>query len=167
VTDEAFVRLVAEDVKNRVTDQQAAYLRLPENRARWRQALQALLVNLNEQLMGLTERERSETDRLQQLGPDAVALLAELQTEMEMRRRKVERFRFYVETRGDEAERLLTIDDDGADGRTVEFFRRAIIVHRDLRRTDNDGDPDWDEYDEALWATLEGRWEFDNLAEPA
>lgn len=162
LNDDAFMRLVAEDVKNRTTDEQRDYLRLDENRTRWYRALQALIVNLDEQIAELDSRERLEVARLTRLGKDGMMLLVEFQTGMEERRRKISRFRFHVETRLDEAERLTVMASDNSTerGRAAEFLREAISRHKELI-TENDYE--YSNIDEALWAALEGRWQFDDL----
>lgn len=160
--DEPFARLVADDVKNKVTPSQAEYLRLSENWDRWREHLQALIRNLNLQLKELNEREQTEIRRYEMLGADGVRLMAEVQTEIEDRRRKIGRFRFYVEARLDEVERLLCVnsDDPVEQERAVDLVRSAIVRHREIILGH---DFDYSEVDEALWATLEGKWQFDDL----
>jgi len=160
--DEPFARLVADDVKNKVSASQAEYLRLPENWERWREHLQALLRNLGIQLQELADRERSEIGRYETLGADGVRLMAEIQTEIEDRRRKIGRFRFYVESRLDEVERLIAIssEDPAERERSIDLVRSAIMRHREIIIGH---DFDYSNVDEALWATLEGKWLFDDL----
>lgn len=161
LTDDAFMRLVAEDVKNKVSDSQKAYLRLPENLDRWQRALEALLRNLDDQINEIRIEMELKTDAYSELGEDGVALMAEFQTEKEQRQRKISRFRFYVEARLDEVRRLqITGGDDNAEARLAEFFRRAIERHQEMIA---DLDLDYSEVDEALWATLRGRWDFDDI----
>lgn len=162
LNDDAFMRLVAEDVKNRTTNEQRNYLRLEESRTRWRRALQSLIVNLDEQLAEMDSREQAEKERLTRLGKDGAMLLVEFQTSMEDRRRKVCRFRFHVESRLDEAERLtvITSDDSTERGRLAEFLRQAITKHRELITED---DYEYSNIDEALWAALDGHWQFDQI----
>ena len=66
--DETFARLVAEEVKNRVTQEQKDYLRLPENWTKWQHALVALCDNLHNQLSQLVDQEKSYTVRYRELG---------------------------------------------------------------------------------------------------
>ena len=162
LNDDAFARLVAEDVKNRVTDFQSDYLRLPENWSRWSRALTILYDNLQDQLDELADRERTEIGRYEMLGADGVRLMAEVQTDIEQRRRKIIRFRFYVETRLDEVARLMSSssDDESEQIRTVELLRSAITKHRELIEDNNF---DFSEIDEALWSSLEGKWNFDSI----
>lgn len=162
LTDDAFVRLVADDVKNRVTDEQRSYLRLPSNTARWIEALESLLVSLESQLLELDRKEVIEVQRFSALGDDGVVLLAELQTDIEARRTKIGRFRFHVETRLDEARRAQIIASDvgGERARAADFFREAIARHREMILA---YDFDYSDIDEALWATLDGLWNFDDI----
>lgn len=161
LSDDAFARLVAEDVKNRVTNSQREYLRLPENWERWQRALKLLLDNLNDQLADIDARARVDIARLEALGEDGRVLLAEYQTNLEQRSRKIMRFRFYVETRLDEVSRLIVIgsDETSAHTRAAEFYRKAIERHQEII---TEGDLDYNSIDEALWATLRGEWRFDD-----
>jgi DNA-directed RNA polymerase specialized sigma subunit len=161
LNDDSFARLVAEDVKNQVTNSQREYLRLPENWERWQRALKLLLENLNDQLAEIEARASIESARFEQMGEDGVRLTAEYQTNVEQRTRKILRFRFYVETRLDEVARLITVGSDEAaeQMRAVEFFRKAIERHQELIE---ENDFDYSGVDEALWLTLRGEWRFDD-----
>lgn len=162
LTDDAFMRLVAEDVKNKVSESQKSYLRLPENLDRWERALNSLLSNLDDQINGIKIESQMKAETYAELGEDGVALLAEYQTDMEQRQRKIMRFKFYVESRLDEVHRLQIVGgNDNAEARLAEFFRRAIERHQEMI---SDFDLDYSEVDEALWATLRGRWEFDDIS---
>lgn len=160
--DETFARLVAEEVKNKVSQEQADYLRLPENWTRWQRALTTLISNLNGQLDDITESEKRATDRYRALGDDGLKLLAEVMAENEARRKKIMRFRFHVETRLDEVTRMIAMGSDAVDERlkTVEFLRHAIERHRDMM-TENDLEAT--AIDRALWLALDGQWEFDGI----
>lgn len=160
LTNEAFARLVAEDVKNRVTDEQKRYLRMPENLERWQRNLVALLGNLAQQLDDLADRERDETDRFRALGDDGTRLLAEAQADITERRKRISRFRFHVETRLDEATRLIAVGESDPGAELSVFMRRAIEKHREML-TGADLDPT--PIDKALWATLAGHWLFDEI----
>lgn len=160
LTNEAFARLVAEDVKNRVTDEQKKYLRLPENVERWQRNLVALLENLASQLTELNEREQGETERYKQLGDDGVRLLAESQADIDQRRKRISRFRYHVENRLDEATRLIAVAEMGVEGEMASFLQKSIERHRELI---NEADLDPTPIDRALWAALDGRWDFDDI----
>lgn len=162
LTDDAFARLVAEDVKNRVTHEQRDYLRLPENRERWRRGLVALIENLNDQIGDLERAEDRETKKYASLGKDGKRLLLESQMSFEERKKKVSRFRFYVEQRLAEVDRMTALGDEALEGdiRLASFLRKAIEAHRSFM-------VEWDmeatDIDEALWAALEGEWRFSDL----
>lgn len=169
LTNDNFARLVAEDVKNRVSVEQSDYLRLPENVARWKRSLQLLLVNLDNQLDDLATKEELEVRRYEGLGGDGVNLLAEVQTVIEQRRRKIVRFRFHVEKRLDEVIRLSNAasKDETAQSANYNLLRSAIQKHKELL-LDEDffatlSDADQDLIDEALWASLDGVWAFDEV----
>jgi hypothetical protein len=160
--DETFARLVAEEVKNRVTDEQREYLRLPENWTRWQRALMILADNLNGQLTVLTNQEKDDTERYKALGDAGLKLLAETLSEYETRRKKISRFKFHVDTRLDEITRMIALGSDAIDERlkTVDFLRKAIERHQSLLQ-ELDMEPT--SVDKALWATLDGKWEFDDI----
>lgn len=162
MNEDAFARLVAEEVKNKVPDSQRDYLRLPENWTRWQRALLALIENLNNQLDGLAEAEKDAVARYEGFGDDGLKLLTESTVEYDNRRKKITRFKFHVENRLDEVTRMIALDSDAVDERlkTVELLRRAIERHREML---DEYEMDVSLIDEALWAVLEGRWEFDTL----
>jgi hypothetical protein len=162
LTDDAFSRLVAEDVKNRISKSQKSLLREPENYNRWQTALENLLENLEDQLLDLDDQEEIEVGKYRQLGKDGEKLIAELRKNLSARRSKISRFRFYVETRLDEVKRLRTTSSASPEerGKASDFYRNAIMQHKQILM---DEDYEFSEVDEALWATLEGRWEFDSL----
>jgi hypothetical protein len=160
--DETFARLVAEEVKNRVTEEQREYLRLPENWTRWQRALMVLADNLNGQLEILAGQEKDDTERYKSLGDAGLKLLAETFSEYETRRKKITRFKFHVDGRLDEVTRMIALGSDAVDERlkTVDFLRKAIERHRELL---NELDMEPTSMDQALWATLDGKWEFDDI----
>jgi 3-deoxy-D-manno-octulosonic-acid transferase len=134
VLDDTFARLVAEEVKNRVTDEQKDYLHLPENWGKWQRALIALNDNLASQLDGLAAQEAADTNRYRSLGDDGIRLLAESLSEYEHRRKKIVRFKFHVDARLDEVTRMIALGTDAVDERlkTVDFLRKAIEKHQFL-----------------------------------
>jgi len=154
--EESFARLVAEDVKNRVTDEQRKYLRLYENRARWREHILALLDNLEDQVAEIDERQEEDKQRYGSLGDDGIRLLAESQASSDDRKKKVLRFRFHVENRLDECDRLDAIESDAS----ADFMRRAIEKHKEMTFQ---ADYDPTEIDTALWLSLAGEWKFDEI----
>lgn len=161
--DEIFARLVAEEVKNKVSREQAEFLRLPENWTRWQRCLTVLIDNLNGQLSEIQDLEDTTTNRYRALGEDGIRLLAESLSDYESRRKKILRFRFHVEARLDEVTRMIAMGSDAVDERlkTVDFLRRAIDQHRELV-LEYGFDPT--PIDSALWSALEGKWEFDSIS---
>lgn len=166
MNDEAFARLVAEEVKNRVAAEQRDYLLLPENWTRWQRALLALIDNLDRQEVDLDDREKREAERYRTLGDDGLKFLAEAMAENENRRKKIVRFRFHVETRLDEVTRMIALGSSEVDDRlkVVEFLRLAIERHKEMMQTRNyEPTP----IDEALWLALDGKWAFDEIGPDA
>jgi len=161
--DETFARLVAEEVKNRVTDEQREYLRLPENWGKWQRALVTLTENLERQLNDLKEQEEADTKRYRNLGDEGLKLLAESLSEYENRRKKINRFKFHVDARLDEITRTIALGTDAVDERlkTVDFLRKAIERHRSLLE---ELDMESTTVDQALWAALDGKWDFDDIS---
>lgn len=164
MNDDAFARLVAEEIKNNASDEQRDYLRLPENWSRWHRAVQALENNLDIQLKLIHEKNQEEVARYQQLGEDGIRLIAETTAESDNRRKKIERFKFHVTSRLDEVARMIALGTDAVEERlkTVEFLRKAIESHRNkMREYEMEATP----IDIALWASLDGRWDFENINE--
>lgn len=162
MNDDAFARLVAEEVKNKVSRSQKEFLSLPENWNRWQRALLALAKNLENQLLDIEDDEADDKDRYQALGEDGVRLLAEALADYENRRKKIERFKYHVDNRIDEVTKMIALGVDSVDEelKTVEFLRKAIVRHREMLE-ENDMEPT--PIDTALWSSLEGKWNFDNI----
>lgn len=162
MNDDAFARLVADEVKNRVTAEQREYLGLPENRDRWERALVILTENLNNQLADLADREERERERYEALGKDGLKLLAEMLADVENRKKKVSRFLFHVERRIEAVQRMAAGSSEEIEerARLVEFLRRAIEQHRTLMIREN---LEPTAIDSALWAALDGEWTFDDI----
>lgn len=169
LSDDNFARLVAEDVKNRVSIEQSDYLRSPENLSRWKRSLQLLLVNLDSQLDELASKEELEVRRYESMADDGVKLLAEVRTVIEQRRRKIVRFRFYVEKRLDEVVRMSNAasSDESERSSNYNLLRSAIERHKQLLLDDEFfsslSDAEQDSIDEALWAALDGVWAFSEI----
>ena len=162
MNDDVFARLVAEDVKNKVSQGQKDLLRLPENWDRWQKALLALIENLNNQLDTIEAHCEAAETRYESFGQDGNKMLEESLAEYEIRRKKINRFRFHVEGRLDEVSRMISMGTDQIDEelKTVEFLRHAIQKHRFLLEA---FDMDVSDIDEALYFALEGLWKFDDI----
>lgn len=161
MNDEVFARLVAEEVKNRVSDVQREFLAMPENWGRWKTALEALLDNLDRQLVDLDQRDQRAKDTYSGI-EGGQSLMVEQLTANEDRRQKIVRFRFHVETRLNEVHRRIVLDNaENEPDSMANFLRRAIETHRELvLAAEEDDRIDAEEVDEALWASLDGSWTF-------
>lgn len=162
MNDDAFARLVAEEVKNKVSNAQKEFLMLPENWNKWQRALVALSKNLESQLVRIDEDEKSDKQRYEELGEDGVRLLAEAISDYENRRKKIERFKYHVDNRIDQVTKMIALGVDSIDDelKTVEFLRKAITKHMDMLY-ENDLEPT--PIDTSLWDSLEGKWSFDSI----
>ena len=160
--DERFARIVAQDVKNKLSARERDYLNLPENRDRWVRSLVLLKENLDNQLLELDYEEQIETDRNEALGEDGRLLLASMLSDLSQRRKKIQRFQQYVERRSEAVQRLTasTSEELGERAKLVEFLRRAIETHRSMMARVNF---DATLIDCALWDALDGKWEFDDI----
>lgn len=161
--DEAFATLVADEIKNNVTEDQRSYLRLPENWSRWQRAIQSLVDNLDRQLARITQKEQEQISTYSDI-PDSASIISELMAEYDYRRKKIERFRFHVLRKLDEVSALISGAGEEIEERiaTVEMLRRAIGKHRELM---DEFDLDPTPIDRALWAVLSGEWLFDKITE--
>lgn len=162
MNDETFARIVAEEVKKKATPSQAEYLRLPENWAKWQRCLNILIDNLDGQLDDIDDQMDETTDRYKALGDEGLKLLTEATEQFESQRKKISRFKFHVEARLDEVTRMIALGSDAVDDRlkTVQFLRRAIERHKEMvLNYEFEPTP----IDKALWAALEGKWDFDNI----
>ena len=101
MNDEIFSRLVAEEVKNRVSESQRLYLELPENQLRWKRALLALMRNLQLQIGSLANDKELDITRYSDFGADGEKLLVEAVASYDLRIGKIERFKMFVEKRLD------------------------------------------------------------------
>ena len=82
MNDEAFSRLVAEEVKNKASEAQKKYLTMPENLERWKRALQYLATNLEEQIKEIDQQEAIRLTKYKNLGTEGDLLLAEASANM-------------------------------------------------------------------------------------
>lgn len=164
MNDDSFARLVAEEIKNKVSDQQREYLKLPENWGRWQRAVSILLKNLDNQVEEIIKGEQQDVATYQALGSEGITLIAEVVSDSAERRKKIDRFRFHVAHRLDEITRMIAMSTDQVEERmkTVEFLRRAIKSHKDLMY---EYDLEETAIDTALWAALDGYWTFDDIDE--
>lgn len=164
MNDDAFARLVAEEIKNKASQQQRDYLNLPENWARWQRAVQYLADNLEAQVRAIHATEQDELARYTAIGAENSTMVTELMADFETRRKKIERFRFHVTNRVDDITRMIAMGTDAVEDRlkTVDFLRKAIETHKSMMfEYELEPTP----IDIALWAALEDKWKFDDLDE--
>jgi hypothetical protein len=157
MNDETFARIVAEEVKNKATPSQREYLEQPQNRDRWRRALIALVSNLQQQIDDIEADEKEDIARYTAMGRSGLALLSETTSSYSERKNKIERFKFYVSSRLDKVMEMSETSDFIS---RTELFEKAIREHKYLMEQN---DMEVTPADEALWATLDGRWEFDDI----
>lgn len=162
MNDDAFARLVAEEVKNNVSDAQKNYLLLPENWTRHQRALTALTENLAEQLSRLNRDKIVEIQRYEALGDDGFKLVAEASADYDNKSKKISRFKFHVDSRLDEVSRVIAMGVDHVDEKIkfVEFLRTAISTHKSMLE---EYDLEATSVDLALWDALDGTWSFDKI----
>jgi hypothetical protein len=151
-----FDRLVSEDVKNMITPEKADYLRLPSNQEKWRESLLRLINNLDEQIEEIHKNETTATENLPS------HMITDHKIVSDERQTKISRFRFYVNQRLSEAERMIALSEDAQDPdlKLADFLSRAILEHKSLM-----GEYDFEPtpIDKALWQSIEGRWAFIGL----
>ena len=160
--DNFFARLVADDVKNRVTIQQREELMREENWSRWQRALGALLDNLTEQIENVEMDANADAVRYEAMGRTGKRLANEAARAYAQRKTKIERFKLHVERRLGQVMSMVETGEpiDENPWETVDFYRRAIVTHRRMLQ---EFDLEDTAVDRALWATLENRWEFDKV----
>jgi hypothetical protein len=163
VTDnETFAKMVAEEVKNKLSPAQRNILLEQQNWDRWQSALVALAENLNSQILSIDADSEADTQRYSSFGSDGTKLIEASETAYSNRKRKIERFKFHVERRLDDVTQMI---ETGAIAESngweeVSFYRRAIVQHRLMLQ---EHDLEETSIDRALWAALDKRWEFDKV----
>lgn len=162
MNDDAFARMVAEEVKNKISPVHKQELMKEENWERWREALIALSENLQRQIENIEADAVSDERRYAALGKTGTRLARESNSYYDTKATRVRRFKFHVDKRLDEVCVMIdtgnVINSDGWD--QVEFYRKAIIEHRNLMRQFDLEDTS---IDRALWDTLDNQWNFDSV----
>ena len=162
MTDDAFARLVAEEVKNKVSRTQRSVLLERENWDRWKRALISLINSLQGQLDNIADDELADEERYSDMGRDGEKLLSLAKSEYRQRRTKIERFKFHVERRLDEVEQMIQtgqpiqIETD----KNAILYENAIRKHKELIEN-YDIEPTV--IDQALWDALDGQWTFNKI----
>lgn len=165
ISDDAFAHMVAQEVKNKASDEHKQFLCQSQNLDRWMRALNALLDNLNRQIEGLTQDMIADDKRYLSLGEDGVRLGVEAKMYYESKIAKADRFKFYVVKRVSDVAGMISLQKaTGADRENLyEMCRDAIEAHRTyLLRYDIETTP----ADEALYKALNGVWAFERLGAP-
>jgi len=162
LTDDEFARMVAEEVKNKLSPIQKQTLLREENWPRWREALIALSENLQRQIENIEADAESDNERFSSMGREGSALSREAGTYYDAKATRVRRFKFHVDKKLDE---ILVMIETGTEMKTdgwdkVEFYRRAIAKHKTLMK---DFDLEDTAIDRSLWASLNGEWLFDSI----
>jgi len=165
ISDDAFAHMVAQEVKNKASDEHRLFLSQPENLDRWMRALNALMNNLNRQIDGSTDDMIADDKRYADLGEDGVGLGVESRMYYESKISKAERFKFYVVKRISDVATMISLQKaTNADHeKTNELCRDAIEAHRTyLLSYDIEATP----ADRALYESLKGIWAFEKLPAP-
>jgi len=165
ISDDAFAHMVAQEVKNKASEEHRQFLCQPENLDRWMRALNALLDNLNGQIENSTQDMIADEARYSGLGEDGIKLGAEAKMYYENKINKAERFKFHVVKRVSDVAGMISLQKAvGADEEKLfSLCRDAIEAHRMyLLRYDIETTP----ADEALYKALEGVWAFERLGRP-
>lgn len=162
ITDDEFARMVAEEVKNKLSPVHKQILLEKENWERWREALIALSDNLQNQIENIEADAESDSERFSNMGREGSSLSKDADRYYDAKATRVRRFKFHVDKRLDEVTVMIEtgseIQTDGWD--KVEFYRRAIAHHRKLMR---EFDLEDTALDRALWSTLDDEWLFDSI----
>lgn len=161
MTDDTFAKLVAEEVKNRVNTENKKYLLRKENWNRWEKSLIALVQNLNNQVEDIEDDINADTERYSQIEGGSV-LLSEALSAYEMRKKKIERFRFHVENRLTQVSKMIATGVEMEDDVMTRLMtlQKAIKRHKELMY---EFDLEDTVIDRALWSALEGKWEFESI----
>lgn len=162
LNDDTFARLVAEEVKNKVTPREREMLRSPENWGRWKDALIALSENLQRQIENIEADDESDAQRYSSMGSKGNKLGKEAHRYYDEKATRIKRFKYHVDRRLDEVCLMMeTGEATSEDGwKEVDFYRRAIVAHRSLLR---EFDLEDTAIDRSLWDALDGKWTFDSI----
>jgi hypothetical protein len=162
MNDDTFARMVAEEVKNKLSPLHRQELMKTENWSRWKDALLALSENLQDQIENIEADSESDAERYSSLGGSGAKLVKESRMHYETKATRIKRFKFHVDKRLDEVVLMMetgeTITEDGWS--QVDFLKRAIITHRAMLR---DFDLEDTAIDRSLWDALDNKWTFDSV----
>lgn len=163
LTDDAFAKFVAEEVKNRVSADVREKLFQQENWDRWERALIALVENLESQLERIRGDIDSDTERYSAID-GGEALLSEALAYYEKQTKKIERFKFHVNSRLTQVSKMIAtgarFEDDMA--KQIIMLKNGIKRHREMLEQYDLEDT---AIDRSLWDLLDGKWTFDSIKE--
>jgi len=163
MTDDTFAKMVAEEVKNKVTIENRQFLLQKENWERWEKALEALVMNLNNQIVNIHEDLIADEERYGSID-GGEKLLDEAKKAYESRVRKIERFKFHTENKLVQVSKMIAsgvpMEDDSL--RMLTLLRSAVKKHREMmEKCDLEDTP----IDRALWDALDGKWSFNDISQ--
>jgi hypothetical protein len=162
INDDAFAKMVAEEVKKTISPSQKEILISQENWLRWRDALISLVEILDSQIEQIKEDADADAERYASFGNEGNKMAKAAAKSYQSRIIKIERFKFHVNRRLDDVVTMIETGDvivsDGWD--EVSFLKRAITKHRELL---NEYDLEDTAVDRALWAALQNKWLFDDI----
>lgn len=164
ISDDAFARMVSEDVKNKISSAEKSILMQPENWSRWKDTLLVLIDNLDRQIESLANDADADSERYSSMGRSGERLAAAAARDYQFRIKKIDRFKFHVNRRLDEVMVMIetgTIKEESGWDR-ASFLENAIFRHRSLLR---EFELEETAVDRALWGALEGKWDFDSINE--
>ncbi|HIF64995.1 MAG TPA: hypothetical protein EYQ34_00095 [Acidimicrobiia bacterium] len=166
LNDDAFAQMVAEEVKNKLSPAQRELLVEAHNWDRWQRALEVLVRNLQSQIENIGVDAEADANRYAALGREGKKLAREAESAYGNRQTKIERFKFHVDKRLDQVKIMIETGRpiEMNPFETVNFYRRAILRHRDMLI---EYDMEDTAIDRALWATLDNKWEFDRVTSDA
>lgn len=163
MNSDTFAKLVAEEVKNKVSNESRKELLRKENWERWERSLIALVDNLESQIHRIDEDTEADTVRYSAI-EGGEKLLEEALASYEARKKKVERFRFHVENRLAQVSKMIAtgVPMEEDQSKTVALLTSAIQMHKSMM---SKFDIEPTKIDQALWSALEGKWNFNNIKE--
>ena len=164
INDDAFARMVSEDVKNKISSIEKSLLMQPENWDRWRDTLLVLVENLDRQIDSLANDADADSERYSSMGRSGERLASAAARDYQFKIKKIDRFRFHVNRRLDEVVVMIETgtvkEEDGWE--RAAFLENAIHRHRSLIK---EFELEETSIDKALWSALEGQWDFETIDE--
>lgn len=164
ISDDAFARMVSEDVKNKISSAEKSVLMQPENWGRWKETLLVLIENLDRQIESLANDADADAERYSSMGRSGERLASAAARDYQFRIKKIDRFKFHVNRRLDEVMVMIetgNVKEENGWERAA-FLENAIFRHRALLK---EFELEETPVDRALWDALEGKWEFDSIDE--